>query len=99
MKLGKYPTAGADNSGISFPKLECWQPMTKVATIAAEVNKKRVLCRVSLDILVDKFGASEEDPMSSVARHRSAIQQAARNLIENQVYEEDGSVTIRAQDL
>jgi len=84
---------------ISFPRLECWNPMTKVATVAAEVNKTRVLCRVSLEILRDKFGASEKEPMRSVAQHRTDIQEAARKLIENEVYEEDGSVLIRARDL
>jgi hypothetical protein len=73
--------------------------MTNVATVAAEVNKKRVLCRISLAILRDKFGASDEEPMRSVAKHRTAIQEAARTLIENEVYEEDGSVLIRARDL
>ena len=84
---------------ISFPKLECWNPMTKVATVAAEVNKKRVLCRISLEILRDKFGASVEEPKQSIAQHRTAIQEAARKLIENEVYGEDGSVLIRAHDL
>jgi hypothetical protein len=73
--------------------------MTKVATVAAEVSKKRVLCRISLEILRDKFGASEEDPMRSVVQHRTAIQEAARRLIENEVYEEDGSILIHAHDL
>jgi DNA-directed RNA polymerase specialized sigma54-like protein len=84
---------------ISFPKLECWNTMTKVATVAAVVNKKRVLCRISLEILRDKFGASEEESMRSVAQHRTAIQEAARKLIEKEDYEEDGSVLIRARDL
>jgi len=73
--------------------------MTKVATVAAEVNKKRVLCRISLEILRDTFGVPEEEPMRSVAEHRTAIQEAARRLIESEIYEEDGSVLIRASDL
>jgi hypothetical protein len=75
--------------------------LTKVVTIAAEVNKKRVLCRISLEILRDKFGHSDskEEPMRSVALHRTAIQDAARKLIESSDYEEDGSVLIRARDL
>ncbi|MES9858864.1 MAG: DUF1488 domain-containing protein [Sedimenticola sp.] len=83
---------------ISFPRLECWNTTTKVATVAADVDKKRVLCRITLEILRDKFGASEKEPMQSVAQHRTAIQEAARRLIENGVYEEDGSVLIRAWD-
>jgi hypothetical protein len=70
-----------------------------VATIAANVNKKRVLCRVPLDIMRDKFGASEEEPMRSVARYRKAIEEAARKLIQDEVYEEDGSILIRTSDL
>ena len=73
--------------------------MTKVATVAAEVNKKRVPCLISLEILRNKFGASEDEPMQSVAQHRTAIQEAARKLIENEDYEEDGSILIRARDL
>lgn len=79
--------------------LECWNTTTEVATVAAEINKRRVLCRISLKSLRDKFGASEEEPMHSVARHRSAIQEAARRLIENESYEEDGSILIHARDL
>ena len=70
-----------------------------MATVAAEVNKNRVLCRISLELLRDKFGVSEEEPMRSVAQHRKAIQEAARKLIENEGYEKDGSIFIRARDL
>ena len=56
-------------------------------------------CRVSLDVLIEKFGALEEDPMLTVARQRKAIQEVARWRIERERYEEDGSVLIRAGDL
>ncbi|MCB1751373.1 MAG: DUF1488 domain-containing protein [Gammaproteobacteria bacterium] len=82
-----------------FPKLECWNPQTKVATIAADVDKKHVLCRVSLEVMMDKFGCSEEEPMQSVVQHRATIREAARKLIENDSYEEDGSILIRSCDL
>ncbi len=99
MLLTRRRTPASEETGISFPRLECWNPMTKVATIAAEVNKKRVLCRISLEILRDTFGAPEDEPMRSVVEHRTAIQEAARKLIEKEVYEEDGSILIRARDL
>jgi len=74
--------------------------MTEVATIAADVNKQRVLCRVSLQIMRDKFGSQDEEaPMHFVARHRAELQEAARRLIEKRAYEEDGSVIIRGKDL
>ena len=87
------------DAGVSFPKLESWNAMTKVATIAAKVNKKRVLCRIPLVIIREKFGVSEEQPMQSVAKYRMEIQKAAKNLIENELFEEDGSVLIRTLDL
>jgi hypothetical protein len=99
MQLTSHRSSGSGDTRISFPKLECWNTVTKVATVAAEVNKKRVLCRISLEILRDKFGASEEESMRSVVQHRTAIQEAARMLIENEAYEEDGSVLIRERDL
>jgi hypothetical protein len=70
-----------------------------VATVAAEVDKKRILCRISLEILIDKFGATGDDPMQSVAQHRMAIQEAASKLIDSNTYEEDGSILIRSTDL
>ncbi len=83
---------------IIFPRLESWNSMTKMATIAATVDKKRVLCRISMDILKDNFGATEEDPMRSVEEYRTNIQETAMKLIENESYEEDGSILIRACD-
>jgi len=99
MLLTSYRTSAPDPKGIIFPRLESWNPLTEVATVAANVNKQRVLCRISLSILRDKFGVQDEAPMRYVARHRTVIQNAARRLIENGTYEDDGSVVIRAQDL
>jgi len=87
------------NSGISFPKLESWNPMTQVATFAANVDKRRVLCRISLKVLQEKFHASIHEPMRSVAENRSQLQDKARFLIENDVFEEDGSIIIRSEDI
>ncbi len=89
----------SDKTLIVFPMLESWNSTTKMATIAASVDKKRVLCRISLDILMDNFGATEEVPMRSVAEYRHNIQDVAKQLIESERYEEDGSILIRACDL
>jgi ATP-dependent helicase YprA (DUF1998 family) len=84
---------------ISFPRLECWNNTTKMATVVADVDKKRVLCRISYESLVTKFGASDDKLMQSVAQHRATIQEAARRLIEQDAYEKDGSVLIQTSDL
>ena len=99
MELTSPRSAASEDKGISFPKLESWNTSTKMATIAVDVNKKRVLCRISLESLTDKYGSSEEDPMRLIIRHRPAIQEVATRLIENKIYEEDGSILIRTCDL
>ena len=99
MNLTGYKTAASDDDTVTFPLLESWNPMTKVATVAAQVSGRRVLCRISLDVLKKKFRASPDEPMKAVANNRSAIQAAARELIENKSFEEDGSIVIRQKDL
>ncbi|MCG7865178.1 MAG: hypothetical protein B6D70_10140 [gamma proteobacterium symbiont of Stewartia floridana] len=95
MQFSNYRrTISSGDSGISFPQLESWNSVTKVATVAAQYNKQRVLCRISQKTLQNTFGALEDDPMKSVAKHRLSIQQAAKSLIESEIYEEDGSVLI-----
>jgi plasmid replication initiation protein len=84
---------------ISFPRQECWNNMTKMATVVAQVDKKRVLCRISYESLRAKFGASDDKFMQSVAQHRTDIHEAARRLIERDDYEADGSVLIQTDDL
>ena len=59
--------AARGNGGVSFLPLECWNPMVKVATFAAELDKKRISCRVSLEVLRTCFRGSEEKPMEIVA--------------------------------
>ena len=69
-----------------------------MATIAAQIDKRRILCRISMDVLKAKFRASPEEPMSAVAKNRSTLQAKARILIEKQAFEEDGSIVIRSKD-
>ena len=84
---------------ISFPRLECWNNTTKTATLVADVDKRRVLCKISLFTLREKFNSPEGELMLLVAKYRPVIHAAATNLIEQEIYEEDGSVLIKKQDL
>ncbi|GMQ75425.1 MAG: hypothetical protein BMS9Abin01_0675 [Gammaproteobacteria bacterium] len=79
--------------------LECWNPMTKVASIAAQVDQRRVLCKISMEVLQKKFQASADEPMRAVAENRSLLQAKARILIENEAFEEDGSILLRSKDI
>ncbi len=88
-----------DDGSIDFPGLHCWNPETEVATIAAQVSGNRVSCRVSIADLKTKFHELSETPMETVKKYRKEIEDAARKLIENKAFEEDGSITIRCKDL
>lgn len=84
---------------ISFPPLQCWNPVTKVATIAAVVSGRRVSCRVKFADIRKKFHIFSNEPMKSVTEHRIEIEKAARLLIEKKNFEEDGSIMISYKDL
>ena len=99
MYLTRHKTSTSGESEITFPMLECWNPMTKVATIAAQVDQKRVLCRISLELLQKRFRASADEPMRAVAENRAVLQAKARKLIESEAFEEDGSIVIRSKDI
>ena len=99
MYMSRYKSSGADDNTITFPLLECWNPVSKVATVAAQVGGRRVMCRISFKLLKKKFKAIEDEPMVSVSQNRGVIETAARKLIENQSFEEDGSVLIRDTDI
>jgi len=99
MRWTQSGSTASGESKVSFPMLECWNPMTKVATIAADVDKKRVLCRISAELLRKKFSGRADEPMRAVADNREALQAAARNLIARGAYEEDGSIIIRDKDV
>ncbi len=99
MYLTRHKTSSSDESDISFPLLECWNPMTKMASIAAQVDQRRVLCKISMEVLQKKFHASADEPMRAVAENRSVLQAKARILIENESFEEDGSIIIRLKDI
>ena len=98
MYLTRHKASTSDETEISFPMLECWNPMTKVASIAAQVDQRRVLCKISMEVLQKKFHASVDAPMRAVAENRSLLQARARILIEAEAFEEDGSIILRSKD-
>lgn len=73
--------------------------MTKVATIAADLDGKRILCRISSKDLQKKYHASVEDSMRIVKEHHLELEAAACLLIEKEDFEEDGSILIEYKHL
>ncbi len=86
-------------TGILFPILQSWNPMTSHATIVAQVDGRRVLCRIAGADLKKKFKSSGSEPMEMVTEHRVDLENAARKLIEDDAFESDGSIIIHYKDL
>lgn len=93
-----YPNRAKDTN-VSFPSLQCWNPVTKTITIAAQVHGKRVSCRVAVKDLKVKYRVFNNDPMAIARECRTEIENAARKLIENNSFEKDGSILILINDL
>ncbi len=84
---------------ISFPSMQCLNPITNVATIAAQCSGKRVSCRIKIKDLRNKFNFFPNQPMQLVTNYRTEIENAARHLIEKKDFEDDGSIMISYKDL
>jgi hypothetical protein len=89
----------SEDEGVSFPVLQCWNPVTRVATIAAEFAGRRVSCRIKIADLNRKYKITTDEPMQSVTNYRTEIENAIRELIKKKSFEEDGSIMINYDDL
>ena len=87
------------DGSISFPQQQSWNPVTNVATIAAQVSGVRVSCRIKIDDLIKRFHILPEEPMLSVTNHRPELENAVRKLVEEKDFEDDGSIMIGYKDL
>ena len=88
-----------EKDSLSFPALHSLNPVTNVATIVAQLEGERILCRVKIDDLRRKYRVSQGDPMQIVKDNQSEIENASRKLIENGKFISDGSVMISYKDL
>ena len=99
MKLSGYgPRSSADGS-IHFPILECWNPMTKCVSIAADVNGRRILCRIPEAVVRERFAQEDTAPAATVAANRRVVEAAATTLIQRKSFAADGMIDIRLEDL
>lgn len=98
MAYGNRPYSSRE-AGTSFPQLECWSPITKSATFAAQVDGRRVICYLAATLLLRRYPECAPDPMRALKEHRDAIQAAALRIIERDGFEPDGTVVVREADL
>lgn len=99
MRFSRNKNKAKIGNVISFPLLQCWNPLTHFVTIAAQVNGQRVLCKISSKNLHAAFPKSTNDPMGIVKANRSRIEDAARKLILSNSFDKDGFIIIKTADL
>ncbi len=73
-----------DNASVDFPAI---------------VDGRRTPCKISGEALNDHFNAEREGTLHAFLRHRSDIEGKARDLIEQQRFQSDGSVLISTFDI
>ncbi len=98
MSYGVYgPHKSADGT-VQFPRLECWNPMTRCVSIAADVNGRRVLCRIAESVLRARYEAGPLSPTATVSANRREIEAAASALISRKAFAPDGMIDIELHD-
>jgi hypothetical protein len=98
MKLSAQSPRSSVDGTIRFPILECWNPLTECVSIAADVNGRRILCRVAGTVLRAQF-PGDGSPTETVVANRSAIEAAAASLITRKRFAKDGMIDIHLEDL
>jgi hypothetical protein len=66
---------------------------------AAADDEKVIQCGISIEALVENFGAFADDPLTAFQRHREVIWQRAGRLIAERRFEDDGTIIVRSVDL
>lgn len=84
---------------VTFPVTEAYDFAKDTANFPADVNGKRVVCRISREALEDNFNGVGEDILHCFRENRVSIEEKARALIDKNRFESDGSILIRSSDI
>jgi hypothetical protein len=85
---------------IDFLSDEWYEPhRRKIVWFTAVRDEKSIQCGVTIDALIDHFGAFQDDPLAAFRKHRQEIWSAADRLIQLRRFENDGTMVIRSADL
>lgn len=79
---------------------EWYEPQRrKIVWFSAVLDEKCIDCGVTIDALVEHFGAFQDDPLPPFRKHREQIWATAETLIAQRRFEDDGTLLIRSADL
>jgi hypothetical protein len=85
---------------IEFTPDEWYDPHRRqVVWFSAVDDEKVIQCGISIEALVENFGAFADDPLTAFRGHRERIWQCAGRFIAERRFEDDGTILIRSADL
>ena len=99
MKRSSYGPSAQAAGVIQFPILVCWNPMTRCVSIAADMNGRRILCRIPETVVHAKFNCLDQEATLTVTANRPAVEAAAKTLIQRKSFASDGMIDIPLEDL
>ena len=83
-----------------FTPDEWYEPHRRqVVWFSAVDDDKVITCGVTIEALVENFGAFADDPLPAFRSHREVIWNIAARLIAERRFDDDGSILIRSADL
>ena len=71
----------------------------KIVWFTAVCDEKSIQCGVTIDALIDHFGAFQDDPLPAFRKHRQKIWSLAEQRLAQRRFEDDGTIVIRSSDL
>lgn len=86
-------------STIQFPPEERWDGLTDTVVFPAVVDAHRIICRISMEALMDHFGTYNDKAFDLFKSNRIRIQQIAARKIEQKRFESDGTILIVSNEV
>jgi len=83
---------------ILFPDRETLNSVRDAVSFPAEMNNSIISCAISGEALEDHFRGDNIPRLDTFRANRHAIEIIAERLINQQRFEQDGSILIRMQD-
>ena len=70
-----------------------------VVWFSAVDDEKVIECAISIEALIEHFGAYTDDPLPAFRKHRQQVWDTAAKLIAQRRFEDDGRILIQSADL
>ncbi len=84
---------------IIFSPERSWDSITESVKFPAEIDGKKIICKISIEALMDHFNCDVNNPLAAFDKNRPAIIEITEDFINGDLFEEDGSILVRNSDI